>query len=158
MKLNFKIKHSHDNKFMVVYSVPRVGGTYMDFVSNYTFKGFSLAECLSQARNVITSRLYALRQHGVPVPPAHNIEFVWDADTACLPCTMQKQSRFQSSLYSAPSSLRAEEPAVVEVQADSALYEIIQVKGVWTLNKHEFPLMTWEQACELLKQKVESNE
>lgn len=154
MKIQFKIKHSHENKFIVAYSVPRVGGGSMDFVSNFTFSGFSLADCLSQARKGIQTRLYGLRQKGVPVPPAHNIEYEWDRDLEYLPNTMKRQQEFQATMYSAPAELRAVEATPKE----PALYEVLKVHDVWTLQKHESPLLTWEQACELLKQKVENNE
>lgn len=160
MKLTFQIKHCYNNKFSVTYSVPTLGGKNLDMVSNFTFSGFALADLLKQAKSVIGCRLYNMRKQGVPVPPANNILTVWDANLSDLPDSYKTQHKHMSTMFSAPSALRdaspveEPEPEIVE----DALYEILQVKGVWTIFKHEFPLLTWNKACELLKQKVENNE
>lgn len=158
MKLEYTVKHIYGNKFTVLYSIPLVGGKNMEMAGNFTFTGFSLEKCLAQARAVISSRLYALRKAGMAIPPTANIQTVWNENASEMPEHMQKQQRYMASMFSAPAELRGVETPQEEQPTEPALYEIVQVKGVWTLNKHERPLMTWEQACELLKQKVENND
>lgn len=159
MKIEIKVKHSYNNRYMVCFSVPKSSGETLDIVSHFTYNGISLEECVNRAKKGASGRLNLLRNQGIAAVTSRHAQLVWDTDVSFLPSIMQKQKELGDATYVATKpSIVVEDEEPSKLAKAEALYEVVQVNRVWTLHKHEQPLLSWEAACELLKQKVETNE
>lgn len=153
MKITFGISHCIGDAYNVEYTIPCPGNADIKAVSTIHFSKFKLNSLIYQAKNAIRSRMYVLAKRGVAIPPLENTTMIWDANTENLPTVLQKQSI--SSWHVNDEDKEPVEPVVTD---EVPLLEIKKVSGVWTIVKHEEPLLTWEDACKVLKEKVDSNE
>ena len=152
MKVTFSISHQFDDKYAVKYIIPAPGRSDMSFVSVITYSDFRLSTLVSKARQAVYARLYGLRQQGVTLPPSANVAIEWDQAVADLPDSMKRQNASAHSLHISPVG------TIPATPAEPALLEVKRVNGVWTIVVHEKPLLTWEEACKLLKEKVDGND
>lgn len=152
MKVTFSISHQFDDKYAVKYIIPAPGRSDMSFVSVITYSDFRLSTLVSKARQVVYARLYNLRQQGITLPPSTSITIEWDKAVADLPDSMKRQNASAYSLHVSPAGTMPTAPA------EPALLEVKRVNGVWTIVVHDKPLLTWDEACKILKEKVDGNE
>jgi len=145
----------YDTQFAVEYVLPVTKGEPLKITSVIRYKDFSLSGLIRQAKAAIYSRMYGLRANGKYITPVSSLTIEWDASTKGLPEAFQRQQEMANRTYSASKEVLAE-GAIVE--KEPALLEVKKVNGVWTIIPHEKPLMTWAEACALLKEKVDGNE
>lgn len=145
MKVTFSVSHQYDDKYAVKYIVTVPGKGNMSFVSIITYKDFRLSSLVSKAHNSVYARIYSLRKQGHNLPKEINIE--WDEAVADLPDSLKRQYKAQGALFTSATQ-ESQEPALLEV---------VKINDVWTIRVHETPLLTWAEACKLLKEKVDNN-
>lgn len=132
MRIEYHLKHMYKNLF-------QVSASYGDFsfAANITEKTGSMYRVHVKARANCSTWFSLARKNGRDVPTGNR--YVWDGDTSDL-----QQETHEPA------------PAVPDVQTAQRNLKIKKVNGVWTIVKHNAQLLTWEQACELLKEKVDN--
>ena len=91
------------------------------------------------------------------IVPTMNI--VWDESVANLPRVLERQYQkgklVYTPSYSEPVKARKEE----ELKNEPAVYELVMISqdghSFPTIIKHANTLLTWEDACKVLKEKVD---
>lgn len=145
MKVTFSISHQYDDKYAVKYIITVPGKGNMSFVSIIAYKEFRLSSLVSKAHNCVYARIYSLRRQGYSLPKTVSIE--WDGAVADLPDSLKRQHKAQGALFTSTAQ-ESQEPALLEV---------VKINDVWTIRVHETPLLTWSEACKLLKEKVDND-
>lgn len=148
MKIRYSISHQYDDKFAIKYIITVPGKGDLSFISTISYSDFRLTTLVSKAKNVIYSRIFSLRKRGYSLPPQTAIAIEWDGATADLPDSFKRQDFSRPYTPAAPAT-----PAVATSQ-EPALMEVVKVGDVWTIMVHEQPLLSWDEACKVLKEKI----
>lgn len=132
MRIEYHLKYMYGNRF-------QVSASYGDFsfVSNITEDKRRICRVHEKARANCSAWFYLARKNGRDVPTKNR--YVWDGDSSDLRQETPQQA-----------------PTVPEAQSAQRNLEIKKVNGVWTIVKHNEQLLTWAQACALLKEKVDN--
>ena len=151
MKLNFSVKELYGGAFLVsctsVYN-----GEHIELTSTCSCDKMRLQTVISKCRNTIYSRFYAAFKKGIKVPHPSTVKFEWDNDTTNLSGFFKRVHEKETFTH----ELTAEKTSVEK--SEIPLLEVAKKGTVWTVIKHKEPLMTWDEACKCLKQKVDGNE
>lgn len=132
MRIEYHLKYMYGNRF-------QVSASYGDFsfVSNITEDKRRICRVHEKARANCSTWFNLARKNGRDVPTKNR--YVWDGDSSDLRQEAPQQA-----------------PTVPEAQSAQRNLEIKKVNGVWTIVKHNEQLLTWAQACALLKEKVDN--
>lgn len=144
-----------DDSFFKVLWKGRVNGREIEVTGRFTYTGVGLKALLGTARSRIFAGVCAEGRKRGFKPIFTSSSLVWDEDVSALAPIYAKQLRTDDGTVSLVANSLNELTAVMNKQPQpERLYEIQQVKGVWTVKKHETPLLTWDEATAELKKKV----
>lgn len=153
MSVKFSIKYMTGDLYLIQWEQSVAGRGVVSFASRMKYREFSLNKLLSEAKNRISGTYgnEARKANGnVFLGLYKNTSFEWDWDYSTFPEVYKKQAEAQlSKLQTVPLGFRApvkEEPV--------RLFYIDTSAGLPQLRKLSNPLLTWSEACELLKEKV----
>lgn len=143
-----------DESYYKVSWEGRVNGQKLTVVGRFTYEGMKLSVLLSQARNRIGAGVFAeSKKKGFkPIFTSKNLE--WDGDSSNLPNVFQRQAVGDVAPQMVAGSLNELTHVMAQKKDPERVFEIKKVNNVWTVVKHDTPLLTWEEAANLLKTKV----
>lgn len=135
MEIKFHLRYLYGNRYQVT-------SQYGDFAfaSNVSCPARTFQQLLSRARNNCAIQFSKARKTGRVNLTANNV-YAWDGDTSDLPPEMKK-------------TIDAPKQAPVGENTGERNLEVKKVNGTWTIVKHTEKLLTWAEACELLKERI----
>lgn len=144
-----------DDSFFKVLWKGRVNGREVEINGRFTYNGISLKALCGAARSRIFAGVCAEGRKRGFKPIFTSSGLVWDEDVSALAPIYTKQVRTDEGTVNLVANSLNELTAVMNKKEEpERLYEIQQVKGVWTVKKHETPLLSWDEATAELKKKV----
>lgn len=143
-----------DDSFFKVLWNGRVNGREVEISGRFTYSGTSLKALCGTARSRIFAGVSAEGRKFGFKPVFTSSTLVWDEDTSGLASIFARQAQMGAGVKLIAGSLSELTDVMNKKVQPERLYEIQQVKGVWTVKKHETPLLTWDEAVEELKKKV----
>lgn len=135
MEIKFHLRYLYGKRYQVT-------AQYENFTitSNVTCPTRTFQQLLTRARANCSLQFSKARQASRVVLPARSV-YKWDGDTSEIPPEMIKT-------INAPK----QEPET-ENTGERNL-EVKKVNGTWTIIKHTEKLLTWAEACQLLKERI----
>lgn len=145
-----------DDSFYKVSWEGRVHGRMMKIVGRFSYEGISLNSLLAAARGRVSAGVYGeCKKLNLPKPMFSCKNLVWDENSEDIPAVFFKQAEGRKAGFKmVASSLNELTHVMAKKEEPERLFEIKKVNGVWTVVKHDTPLLTWEQAAKELKTKV----
>lgn len=140
MELKYHIKYLYGELYAVSTKL-ELNGAHKEVVTRTQCKSTELPEIVKKARLSISNAFFYARRRDESFP--NNNRYVWDCDISDL------QPRFRTG--STPS-LKSTQTQKIDNQ--KRVLEVKKINGVWTIVKHDSELLTWSEACELLKQRI----
>lgn len=156
--IRYSIHHKYGNKYSVIYAIPTQDRSRLvNFSSNISVTSTALLKITRAATQAIYSAVFNAENNGCYL--IKDRKYVWDGDTSDLPAEVASQASRKRMELSIPTETtsQAATPQKSTTVDSKAVLEVKKVGGVWTIIKHDAPLLTWEEACEVLKQKVDEN-
>ena len=135
MEIKFHLRYLYGNRYQVT-------AQYEDFAfaSNMTCPARTFKQLLTRARANCSIQFSSARLSGRTTLPKNNV-YTWDGDTSELPPEMIKTINEPKQKPAAHSTCERN-------------LEVKKVNGTWTIIKHNEKLLTWSEACELLKERI----
>lgn len=146
-----------DDTFFKVAWEGRVNGRIMKIVGRFSYDGISLGSLLAQARTRISAGVHNMNKKlGLPKASFSCKDLKWDEDVTHLPDIYARQVKNKDIGYRMVAGSLNELTHVMAQKKETPerLFEIKKINDVWTVIKHETPLMTWDEATKELKSKV----
>ena len=128
MKLIYHMREFTPSKYEVTTTIP-FGSEGITIVTMVTGRFLTIEKVLSKAKANIRSRLWLENSKNPAVPSATGMLIQWDED----------RSELKTFNYNK-----------AKTSGTDCVYEVDCVSGVWTIVKHDAPLMTYEEACNAL--------
>lgn len=141
MQLQYHIKYLYGHLYAVSTSF-EVNGVRKEVLTRVTCKSETLPEIVKRTRGALGNAFFAARKRDADLP--QNNRYVWDCDISDL----------QPSLAKGNIGLTKTVPQQTVPTDKKRVLEVKKVNGVWTIVKHDSELLTWSEACELLKQRI----
>lgn len=135
MEIKFHLRYLYGNRYQVT-------AQYEDFAfaSNMTCPARTFKQLLTRARANCSIQFSKARLSDRNDLPKNNV-YIWDGDTSDLPPEMIK-------------TIDAPKQNPVAENTGERNLEVKKVNGTWTIIKHTEKLLTWSEACELLKERI----
>lgn len=154
MNIKYSISELTNNKYELRYYLHTPDNRDMLYTSSCSFVGFKLSVLLQRAKGVIYSRVYSMyKQAGYDMPA---VDIMWDESVSNLPSLFARQYHKGKLVYTPAYPAMTATPE----QAEPAVFEVVMITqdghSFPTVIKHDQPLLTWEDACKQLKEKVDS--
>ena len=144
-----------DKSFFKVTWNGFVSGRKVNILGRFTYEGISLKTLLSQARNRISAGVINEGKKSGFKATFSTRDLVWDEDLSDLQPIFAKQSDNKAEgVHMVASSLNELTHVMAQKKEAERLFEIKKVNNVWTVIKHDAPLLSWSEATEILKTKV----
>lgn len=149
MNITYHLKHLYGDKFSISATVKGFKRD-IDVRCRTTLKQNTLTELRKRAYACLKTTMFRIRKEdpeNVPHAETAGDKFIWDNDTSEMGnyfnnnCTGVMIKKTANVVTSEP-----EEPQLYEVYTDEY--------GIKQLIKHKDQLLTWEEACALLKEKL----
>lgn len=128
MKITYHIREFTPTKYEVTTKIP-FGSSGIDITTMVNGRFLTVENLLTKAKANIRSRMWLENAKNPSAPTAAGTLLVWDED----------RSDMKTFNYN-----------VKEVDTSDCVYEVDCVSGVWTIVKHDAPLMTYPEACAAL--------
>ena len=135
MEIKFHLRFLYRNRYQVT-------AQYKDFsfASNLSCPARTFQQLLTRARANCSLQFSKARLSDRSDLPKNNV-YIWDGDTSDLPPEMIK-------------TIDAPKQTPVAESTGERNLEVKKVNGTWTIIKHTEKLLTWAEACELLKERI----
>lgn len=135
MEIKFHLRYLYGKRYQVT-------AQYENFTitSNVTCPTRTFQQLLTRARANCSLQFSKARLSDRSDLPKNNV-YIWDGDTSDLPPEMIKT-------INAPN----QEPE--RENSGERNLEVKKVNGTWTIIKHTEKLLTWAEACQLLKERI----
>ena len=134
MKLIYHLREYLPGRYQVTASLYGVSGqpdnTYKISITCDCSKCLTIDQIDSKVKAGIRSRMYMDNKRDPRIPSATGLTVLWDED---------RTDMNTFAIKKAP-----------KVDLSDCVYEVTQVSGVWTICKHDAPLLTYDEATELL--------
>lgn len=134
MKLIYHLREYLPGYYQITASLPGVIGqpdnTYQIKITANCAKCLNIDQVDAKVKANIRSRMYTDNKKDPRIPSATGISIIWDED---------RTDMNTFAIKKAP-----------KVDVSDCVYEVTQVSGVWTICKHDAPLLTYDEATELL--------
>ena len=141
MQLQYHIKYLYGHLYAVSTSF-EVNGVRKEVLTRVTCKATTLPEIVKRTRGALGNAFFAARKRDADLP--QNNRYEWDCDTSDLQPSFKKDN----------FCLAKPVPQQNDTGSKKRVLEVKKVNGVWTIVKHDSELLTWSEACELLKQRI----
>lgn len=135
MEIKFHLRYLYGKRYQVT-------AQYENFTitSNVTCPARTFQQLLTRARANCSLQFSKARQASRVDLPARSV-YKWDGDTSEIPPEIVKT-------IDLPIQATADECTTARN------LEVKKVNGTWTIIKHTEKLLTWAEACELLKERI----
>lgn len=134
MKLVYHLKEYLPGRYQVTASLPGVVGqpdnTYKLETTCNCSKCLNIDQIDGNVKANIRSRMYMDNKKDPRIPSATGVNIIWDEDRSEMQTFNIKKAHAED--------------------AKDCVYEVTKVSGVWTIVKHDAPLLTYEEATEAL--------
>lgn len=141
MQLQYHIKYLYGHLYAVSASF-EVNGVRKEVLTRVTCNATTLPELVKRTRGALANAFFVARKRDADLP--QNNRYEWDCDTSDLQPSLKKDS----------FCLTKSVPQQNDTGSKRRVLEVKKVNGVWTIVKHDSELLTWSEACELLKQRI----
>lgn len=144
MRLEYHIEHLYAGKYCASTKVQTADGVKTIRTTFHT-NDARIKNLMSRARVGLSGAFFIARKKD-PTLPSQN-RYDWDGDVSNLP---KNASNAEPVLKVTPIAKISATP-----ESRKRLLEVKKVNNVWTIIKHETELLTWEEACNLLKERID---
>lgn len=138
MKLIYHLCEYLPGRYQVTANMYGVSGqpenTYKLSITCDCSKCLNIDQIDSKVKCGIRSRMYMDNKKDPRIPSATGLTVVWDEDRTDMKTFAIKKPQ--------------------ETDASDCVYEVCQVSGVWTICKHDAPLLTYDEATKVLFKQI----
>lgn len=138
MQTTFHIKKLYGTSYCASASFVHNGVTKR-IETKFKIESSDVKKIVSRARTNISGTLYLMRKEDQTLPKKNRYDWDGDVRDLCFEQPVTTHTNIQK-----------------EAEQQKRLLEVKKVNNVWTIIKHESELLTWEDACALLKQRIEN--